>query len=46
VLDALRLGFEVIVLEDGIKGLDKSEEALVEMKTKGARLLRLEYLTT
>ncbi len=45
VLDALRLGFEVIVLEDGIKGLDKSEEALIEMKTKGATLLRLEYLT-
>jgi len=45
VLDALRLGYEVIVLEDGIKGLNKSNEAILEMKSKGAKLLRLEYLT-
>jgi nicotinamidase/pyrazinamidase len=45
VLDALKLGYEVIVLEDGIKGLDKSNEAILEMKNKGAKLLRLEYLT-
>ncbi len=45
VLDALKLGYEVIVLEDGIKGLDKSNEAILEMKSRGAKLLRLEYLT-
>ncbi len=46
VIDAIKLGFDVIVLEDGIKGLEKSEEALAEMRSKGATLLKLELLIT
>jgi len=46
VLDGLRLGFEVFVLEDAIRGVDvnpgDSERAIREMLSAGAVLIRLE----
>lgn len=45
VLDALSLGFNVAVIEDGCRGVNvqptDSEKALNEMEAKGARRLRL-----
>lgn len=38
VLDALSRGIDVVVLEDAIKGLKTSEEAIEEMKKKGAKI--------
>ena len=42
VLDACKLGFRVVVLEDGIRGIDAepgdSQKALQEMKKEGAVL--------
>lgn len=44
VLDARKEGFEVLVLEDAIKGVDitpgDSEKAVEEMKAAGARFIR------
>jgi nicotinamidase/pyrazinamidase len=46
VLDALRQGFEVTVLEDGVRGVDlqpgDSERALAEMRDAGARFKKSE----
>lgn len=46
VKDALREGFQVLLLEDGIRGVDvnpgDSEKAMEEMHTLGARSIRLE----
>jgi len=48
VLDGLRLGFEVFVLEDAIRGVDvnpgDSEKAIREMLSAGAVLIRLEEI--
>jgi nicotinamidase/pyrazinamidase len=48
VLDALRLGFEVVVLEDGVRAVDvkpgDGERALDEMRRAGARLARSDEL--
>lgn len=47
-LDALREGFEVVVLEDAVRAVDLSpgdgERALGEMRAAGARLARLDAL--
>lgn len=46
VKDALREGFQVLLLEDGIRGVDvnpgDSEKAMEEMHALGARSIRLE----
>lgn len=46
VKDALREGFQVLLLEDGIRGVDvnagDSEKAIEEMHALGARSIRLE----
>jgi nicotinamidase/pyrazinamidase len=48
VLDALRQGIEVLVLQDAVRGVDvqpgDSEKALTEMQSHGARLLTIEQL--
>ncbi|MCS6830432.1 MAG: isochorismatase family protein, partial [bacterium] len=50
VLDALDLGFEVLVLQDAVRGVDlqpgDSEKALAEMQGRGAKLVTLEEVTT
>jgi len=44
VLDALRQGFEVVVVEDGIRGVEvepgDTERAIAEMRAAGARFVR------
>ena len=44
VLDALRLGFDVVVVEDGIRGVEvepgDSERAIAEMRAAGAHFAR------
>lgn len=49
VLDALELGFEVVLLEDATRGVDlspgDSERAIKEMMNKGAKKASLEDLT-
>jgi nicotinamidase/pyrazinamidase len=49
VLDALRAGFHVTLLEDAIRGVDvqpgDSERAIEEMRAAGADVARLETLT-
>lgn len=44
VLDALKLGFETVLLKDAIRGVDvrpnDSERAVEEMKTKGVRIIK------
>lgn len=46
VLDGVRAGFELVVLEDAIAAVDLTqgdgERALAEMRTAGARLVRLD----
>jgi len=48
VLDALKEGFEVVVLEDGVRAVDvqpgDGERALGEMRAAGARLVRWEAI--
>ncbi len=46
VLDALRLGFEVFVVEDAIRGIDPDgeEKAKIEMVKEGAVLIRLDEI--
>ncbi len=43
-LDALEHGFEVILLEDAIKGLTNDTSPIEEMKAKGVKVIRLEHL--
>ncbi|RJS80719.1 bifunctional nicotinamidase/pyrazinamidase, partial [Candidatus Bathyarchaeota archaeon] len=49
VLDGLKRGFEVYLLEDAVRGVDvqkgDSEKAIEEMVKKGAKRLRLEDLS-
>ncbi|MBI4436874.1 MAG: bifunctional nicotinamidase/pyrazinamidase [Candidatus Omnitrophica bacterium] len=49
VLDALREGFGVVLLEDAVRGVDlnsgDSEKALEEMRKSGARRIRFQQLT-
>lgn len=49
VLDALELGFKTYLIEDGSRGVDlhegDSEKALVEMRQKGAIIVRSEDLS-
>ena len=48
VLDALKLSFEVVLLEDAIQGIDvrpgDSERAIEEMKIKGVRMVKHSFL--
>lgn len=48
VLDALELGYQVLVIRDGVRGVDltpgDSERALAEMGQQGARLLESRHL--
>ncbi|MCS7103738.1 MAG: nicotinamidase [Candidatus Korarchaeum sp.] len=46
VLDALRLGYEVLVVEEGVRGISKEgeEEAKLRMLEEGAILVRLDEI--
>lgn len=46
VLDALKLGFPVFLIEDGCKGIDPEEEkkAVEEMNKKGASIIHSNYI--
>jgi len=41
VLDALGRGLDVVVLEDAIKAIKNGEEAIKEMKKKGAKIAKI-----
>lgn len=42
VLDALDLGYEVFVIEEGCKAIGDEKDAFATMQSKGAKLIRLE----
>ena len=48
--DAVEAGFEVVIVEDAVRGVDvrsgDSERAIAEMKSRGARLAHSEHITT
>lgn len=44
VLDALRLGFDSILLEDAVKGIKNGEEAVKEMQGKRAKITSIDKI--
>ncbi|MEM2759519.1 MAG: nicotinamidase [Nitrososphaerales archaeon] len=45
VLDALGLGYDVVVLEDAVKGIKNNDDALKEMQAKGVKIARIDDIT-
>ncbi len=44
VLDACRLGLEVIVLQDAVKGVKNSDTAINEMQSKGVKIAKIDEI--
>lgn len=43
-LDAVRLGLDAVVLEDAVKGIGSSDDAIREMRSKGVKTARIEEI--